>query len=114
MSEEMKAETTAENDKQVPHLLTVILDLSHESFAGRGVEARVALHSIFVGLARTALQGADATLVQDGNGKALGVYMIGTDKSGEGRAAFDAAVKIISDEANGFTQVDEFVQKRSG
>jgi hypothetical protein len=88
--------TEQTNSKPVPYMLSVLVDMSHEQFAGRGIGARVALHEVLAGLARTAaLRGSDATVVQDANGKTLAVYMIAPDPSGEGKLAFEMAEKAI-------------------
>lgn len=102
----MTNETKTEDTKApVPHMLTILVDLSHTNFAKRGIIARVALSEVLSGLARSALKGADATIVQDTNGVPVAVYSINPDLNGDGKEAF----KLCVDNINGpdYRQVGE-------
>lgn len=106
----MTTETNqTEETKPTPHMLTVLVDLSHPQFASRGLMARIALHEVLAGLARTALQGADATIVQDDKGKTVAVYSINPDPQSEGMAAFTMLVKNVLGEDSGYVQTGEEV-----
>lgn len=104
MIDQNKAEETQTAAQPPKHILTVLVDLSHENFAGRGLRARIALSEVLSGLARAALQGADATVVEDGQHKPVAVYMIAEDPTGEGKEAFQLAVQTI---VGSMTQVSE-------
>lgn len=83
------------------HMLTILVDLSHPAFRDRGPTAQLRIVEVLRGCIRAAALGSEATLIEDGEGRAVGAYTIVGDDSGEGRAAFAAVVQGVRAFQNG-------------
>lgn len=78
------------------HMLTVMVDLSHPMFEDRNRASQGNLVHVLSGCVEAAVVGSDATLICDNTGRPVGVYFIGPDPTGHGKAAFDEAAQIIA------------------
>ena len=82
--------------KPSTHFLTIIVDLSHEAFASRGLGAALQIAAVLGGLTQAVLSGQEATIAQDDNGRAVGLLLISEDdEDGSARKSFDAGVSLL-------------------
>lgn len=88
-------DTNQINQPKPGHMLTILVDLSHEAFADRGVQASANIIHVLKGCAEAAVVGSEATLVFDLKDNALASYTIVKDTDGGGKQAFDSIVQNV-------------------
>lgn len=91
--------TETQQKSKAAHIMTVLVDLSHPSFAGGGMQARVNLIEVLKGVAKGIMVGAEATIIggtADGTDP-VGVFVISEDTDGTGKVALRRVVESVAE-----------------
>lgn len=95
-SNDVKETQNAQAGKRSNHILTILVDLSHEAFADRGVGAAINILEVLSGLSADLVRGKGASVATDGNGTPVGVLIIARDEDGQGKQAFETTVDAVT------------------